>query len=117
MLSRYRTSIESDLPLTTASIASLIIGSSYVGDGYLKFQEVFKQVMAYFGHNGFRMKLYSLNGMAFVPNAHDDTVVCPGCHFQVIRKVFLVNCKGVITYGLERIGEALENTFAVVMNE
>ena len=46
-------------------------------------------------------------GMLLVLHAHDDAILCPGCHLQVIRAALLLYNQTVIARSLKRVVQAL----------
>ena len=46
-------------------------------------------------------------GVLLVLNAHDDAILCPGCHLQVIRAALLLYDQTMVARGLKRIVQAL----------
>ena len=46
-------------------------------------------------------------GMLLVLHAHDDAILCPGCHLQVIRAAFLFYDQTMVARCFKRVVQAL----------
>ena len=63
-------------------------------------EKVGQQAVAVLGEDRFRVELYAFHIKVTVPQAHDQSVVGCGDHFQLIGQRRLLDDQGVVTSGL-----------------
>ena len=97
------------------SAFTLIVGW-HKARSLMKLEKVLQDGATAVGKNTFRMKLHPPDRESFVPNTHYFPFLRLRRDFQKIRHGIPLDNQGVITRGIERIGHASEQIFAVVFN-
>jgi len=72
--------------------------------------------MAIFGFDTFRVKLYAVNRMNFVGQAHNQPILCFSGNFKTVRQTVSFHNQRMIACGPERIAEAPENCFITMVD-
>ena len=81
------------------------------------FQEVLQQLRPLYRQEAFRMELNAVERPMFVADSHDFVFIGPGGDEEIgILKRLSANDQAVIASRFKRIGHALKDAFAIVMD-